>query len=41
MASKEHFAGLLGKIMLNCGMLEFLTTLHIDWLDTIHFFQMK
>jgi len=32
MASREHFAGLLGKIMLNCGMLEFLTTLHIDWL---------
>jgi hypothetical protein len=32
MVTKEHFAELLGKIMHNCGLLEFLTTLEIDWL---------
>ena len=32
MSSKERFTSLLGKVMPNCGILEFLTTLHIDWL---------
>jgi hypothetical protein len=33
MKSKERFAALLGKVLLNCGLLEFLTTMQIDWLS--------